>query len=169
MRRDLKTAAQLLAVPTLALLVVVGLVPGRASLAIRIYALLLAATALMLVLAALRRAFPRATPLFPGEARAGKRPTPESLSQMQNTVALGSASAIDFRYRLHPRLNALARDLLASRRRISLDAEPETARSILGEEAWELVGVDREPPEDRRARGPELRSLRETVDALERI
>jgi len=168
-RRDLVTAAQLLVVPTLALLVVVALLPGRAELAIRIYALLLAVAALALVLSALRRAFPPTTPLLPADRRGTKPPTPVSLERLENAVALSAAGAVDFQHRLHPRLSALARDLLARRRRISLDAESAAARRILGDQAWELVRPDRAPPEDRQARGPELQAIRSVVEALERI
>jgi hypothetical protein len=168
-RRDLGTAAQVLAVPTLALLVVVAFFPGRAELAIRIYALILAVAALALLLSALRRAFPSTTPLLPADGDRAAPPTPVSLARLENAVALGAAGAVDFQHRLHPRLNALARDLLASRRRISLDAEPDAAHRVLGDEAWELVRPDRAPPEDRQARGPELRAIRGVVDALEQM
>ena len=58
MSRDLRAAVRLLVVPTLALFFVLGVVPGRSGLAVRIYALVLCALALGVALKALRRTFP---------------------------------------------------------------------------------------------------------------
>src|SRR5262249_57800440 len=62
-RRDLVVAAKVLALPTLALGFVAGSLPGRLGIAAPIYPPVLAATALGVTLAALRRAYPPARPL----------------------------------------------------------------------------------------------------------
>ena len=63
MRRELLGALRLLILPTLALAAVVAFVPGRAGFAVRIYALVLSATVVALILLALRRSFPSERPL----------------------------------------------------------------------------------------------------------
>lgn len=70
---------------------------------------------------------------------------------------------------LLPRLRSVAGGLLATRQRISLDADPEAARRVLGDETWDLVRRDRLPPEDRLARGIEPTDLRRVVESLERL
>ena len=68
---------------------------------------------------------------------------------MEREVALGLATAFDLHYRLRPRLRRIATELLAARRGIDLDGSPEAARRVLGDDAWEIVRGDREPPHER--------------------
>ena len=58
MRPQVVGAVKFLVLPTLVLVAVAAFVPGRASIAVRLYALLLCGVMLLLVLAALRRSFP---------------------------------------------------------------------------------------------------------------
>lgn len=170
MRRDLFGAARLLATPTLAVAIVLAFLPGRAGIAVRIYALVLCAVALALALAALRRAYPSASPLRPAVASADRRPRPpSSLARLEHETAIGVAGAFDLHRRLVPRLRSLAAGLLATRRRVSLDGDPGTAREALGEETWALVRRDRRPPEDRLSRGVSPEALGRVVDSLERL
>jgi hypothetical protein len=167
---DLRNAARVLALPTLALAFVVAFVPGRVGLAVRVYALVLCGAALLLLLAALRRAYPRETPLVtPGAGVEPPRAVPGMLVRLEQEAALGVASSFDLHYRLRPRLRALASELLAARRGVSLDDAPGRARALLGEEAWELVRVERPPPEDRLGRGLPIKDLRQVVESLERL
>jgi len=169
-RRELVGAIRLLVVPTLALGVVVAFLPGRLSLGVRLYALVVCAVALGLALAALRRSYPRAKPLRRAVKRTSpRRSPPPSLARLEHETAIGVAGSFDLHHRLRPRLRSLAQDVLASRRRISLDADPEAARRILGEETWGLVRSDRPPPEDRLARGLSPSELGRVVDSLERV
>ena len=169
MRRDLARALRLLLPPTLALGVVVAFVPGRAGLAVRVYALFVCAVVLGYSVDALRAAYPRARPLRPRGAPAGRtRRRPPSLAQLENQTALAVAGAFDLHHRLRPRLRALAEGLLLSRRRLSLDDDAPAARDALGDTTWELVRRDRPPPEDRLGRGLPLSELRSVVESLER-
>ena len=168
--RDLVRAGKLLVLPAAALGVALWFLPGRAGIAIRIFALVLLGAVLLLMMAALRRAFPRTTPLRPrAKQQRPVRATPETLVRLETRTALGVAGAFDFHYRLRPRLRGLATELLASRRAIVLDEDPERARVVLGEETWQLVREDRPPPEDRIARGIPIRELTRAVESLERI
>jgi len=168
-RRDLGGALKLLAAPTLALLVIAALVPGRLVLAVRIYALVVCAVALGLALGALRRTYPAATPLREPARRRDRSRRPPSLARIEHEAALGVAGAFDLHHRLVPRLRSLAAGVLATRRRLSLEAEPEEARRILGDETWNLVRGDRPSPEDRLARGIPPAELRRVVESLERL
>lgn len=171
MRSDLWRAVRILFVPTLVLLIVLGVLPGRLELAIRVYALVVAGVALALMAAMLRRAYPAATPLRVSARRrdAARRGVPAALARLEQEVALGAAGSFDLHHHLRPRLRALAGELLTARRRVSLDGDTEKAREALGEETWELVRRDRLRPEDRLARGIEPEALGRVVTSLERI
>jgi len=169
-RRELAGAIRLLVVPTLALGVIVAFLPGRVSLAVRLYALVVCAVALGLALTALRRSYPRAKPLRRSVKRtAPRRSPPPSLARLEHETAIGVAGSFDLHHRLRPRLRTLAQSVLMTRRRLSLDDEPEAARRIVGDETWELVRSDRPPPEDRLARGLSVSELDRVVESLERV
>jgi hypothetical protein len=167
-RRDLAGAARALAPPTIALLGVAIFVPGRLALGVRIYALILCAAAVVVLVLALRRAYPPGTALRMPSARSTRRTPPPSLARIELETALATAGAFDLHYRLVPRLRPIAAGLLSSRRRESL-GRPDAARAILGGETWELVRPDRAPPEDRLAKGIPTRDLERVVDALEAL
>ena len=168
MRRDLLGAARALVVPTFALVGIAVVAPGRLELAIRIYALILCSTAIVLVLLALRRAYPDESPLRDVASPSPKRTPPPTLARIEHEVALGVAGSFDLHFRLVPRLRALATGLLSSRRNVSLASVSE-ARAILGPEVWELVRPDRETPRERLGKGIPAADLTRVVDALERI
>jgi hypothetical protein len=166
---ELRRWARLLVLPTLALGFVVAFVPGRVELAIRIYALVLSGAALVLLLAALRRAYPRETPLRGPAGAERPRAVPGMLARLEQEAALGVAGSFELHFRLRPRLRMLAADLLAARRGVSLDDAPERARELLGPETWDLVRADRPPPADRLARGLPINELLRVVESLERL
>jgi hypothetical protein len=167
MRRVLKHAATAVGWASIALLGVVAFAPGRVELATRVYALFVAAVAIIVAVSVLRQAYPRPTPLRPAPRDSAPTP-PATLGRLEHVVSLGIAGAFDLHHRLVPRLRAVAAGLLASRRRISLD-DPAAARAALGDETWQLVRPDRPPPTDRLARGVPLPELERAVASLERI
>ena len=170
MRRHVLGALKVLVLPTIALGVVVGLAPGHAGLALRVYALVVCGTALVVALLALRRAFPPERPLRGDRrARTERRNPPSSLARIEHEAALGVAGSFDLHYRLVPRLRSIASGLLESRRRIALERQPEAARAALGETTWSLVRPDREAPDDRLARGIPPAELARVVDSLESL
>jgi len=144
--------------------------PGRAGLLAHVYVLVVAAIGLGHLLAALRNALPPRRPspfeaaLRPRTRRATRIP---ELERMEREVSLGLATAFDLHYRLRPRLRRIAAELLTARRGIDLDAKPDAARRALGDDAWEIVRGDREPPRERFAAGLDIASLRLAVTALE--
>ena len=170
MKRDIVGALRFLVLPTVALVVIGGGAPGRLELAARIYALLVCGVALVVLVRAVRRADPPETPLRDpaGSADRGRRPPP-SLARLEQLAALGVASSFDLQYRLLPPLRSIAAGLLASRRRVELDGEPETARRILGDDVWDLVRPARPAPQDRVSRGISPSELTRVVETLERV
>jgi len=169
-KRDVIAALRFLALPTVALVLVAGVAPGRLELAARIYALIVGSVGLVVAVRALRRADPPEKPLRGPSRRAdhGRRPPP-SLARLEQLAALGVASSFDLQYRLVPQLRSIAAGLLESRRRVELDTQPEPARRILGEETWGLVRPARPAPQDRVSRGLTPAQLTRIVDSLERI
>jgi hypothetical protein len=157
---------------TLVLAIVLLAAPGRAELAIHGYVLMLAAIGLGHLLATLRNALPPRR-LSPFDAALRRRPRPAQriaeLERLEREVTLGLATAFDLHYRLRPRLRRIATELLAARRGIDLDASPEAARRALGDDAWEIVRGDLEPPRERFAAGLDIASLRLAVSALEAL
>lgn len=171
MRRNLARAGRFLVLPTAALVSIVAYIPGRAELATRIYALLLCGLALLLAIAELRRAYPPERPLRPMQPpRTGDEiEPPATLAQIEQETALAVAGPFDLHQRLRPRLRALAGSLLAAKRGISLDGDPDSAHQILGDETWELVREDRPPPPDRVGGRVSPATLARFVDSLERL
>jgi hypothetical protein len=162
-------AARALVVPTIALLGIAAFVPGRIALGVRIYALVLGAVVVVVLVLALKRAYPNETVLRVAASPARRGMPPSSLARIELETTLAAAGTFDLHYRLVPRVRALAVGLLSSRRRVSLELDRDTARSILGEDVWELVRPDRPPPEDRQAKGIPPRELARVVEALEAI
>lgn len=170
MKRDVVSALKFLVLPTIALVLIAGGAPGRLGLAVRIYALIVCGTALVVALHALRRAYPAETPLrTPSKDVRRRRQPPPSLARLEQEAALGVAGSFDLQHRLVPRLRSIAAGLLASRRRVALDSQPETARTLLGEDAWELVRPDRPAPQNRLDRGTTPNELARVVDLLEAV
>jgi hypothetical protein len=169
-RRNLAGALKFLVVPTLALVVVSLFAPGRAGLALRLYALLVCATALVLALIALRNAFPPEPALGDdSRTRRARRRPPSSLARIEHEAALGVAGSFDLHFLLVPRLRSIASGLLESRRKLSLDRRPEEARRVLGDATWMVVRPDRPAPDDRLARGIPAEELTRVVDSLEAV
>jgi hypothetical protein len=97
------------------------------------------------------------------------RARPRELARLEREVSLATGTAFDLHFRLRPVLREVAAHRLATRRGLALDAGSPEVRALLGEELWELVRPEREPPADRFAAGLGLVRLRGAVDRLERI
>jgi hypothetical protein len=129
-------------------------------------ALELAAIAIgALVLAAL---VPRVAPRAQMRRSRRAAPRPVSLERIERVVEAGRQTAGDVHVRVRPLLRGIATALLR-REGVRLDAEPERARELLGEELWDIVRPDRPRPDDRRAAGLELSALERLISRLERL
>ena len=164
--------AQLPILLTVVLVVLLIVLPGRTELLLHVYALVIAAIALLHLVHAVRKAHPvaAASPFDAALRRSRRRAErlPE-LARVEREVSLGMATAFDLHYRLRPPLRRIAGELLAARRGIDLDGSPEAARRALGDETWEIIRADREPPRDRHGAGLELATLHAVVTSLEAL
>ena len=98
-------------------------------------------------------------------------PAPErirGLEELEYAVDFSQTTAFDFHYRLRPHLVSVATHRLAGHG-VQLEAQPDRARQLLGEEAWDLVRPDRLPPERRNDRGQDLTRLRRVVERLDAL
>ncbi len=165
-------AAQLPALLTVVLVVLLIVLPGSAELVLHVYALAIAAIALVHLVRSVRTAHPvgRASPF--DAALRGRTLRDERLPELERVereVSLGMATAFDLHYRLRPPLRRIAGELLAARRGIDLDGSPQAAREALGDETWQIVRTDREPPRDRYGAGLALGTLHRVVTSLEAL
>jgi len=104
--------------------------------------------------------------------RRWRRPPPpertRGLEELEHAVEFSQTTAFDFHFRLRPHLVRVAAYRLALRG-VQLEAQPDRASQILGEEAWDLVRPDRRPPERHNAPGLELARLRRVVETLDAL
>jgi hypothetical protein len=157
---------------TLIAIVLAFVLTGRAELVLHVYVLVLAALALAHLVRAVQAAHqPAVGSLVDSALRTRKRRDerlPE-LARVEREVTLGMTTAFDLHFRLRPSLRRTAGELLAARRGIDLDGSPKAARKALGEETWQIVRADREPPADRYDPGLDIASLRAVVTSLEAL
>ena len=103
-----------------------------------------------------------------GWRRRPQRERVRDLEELEHAVEFSVTTAFDFHFRLRPRLVQLAAHRLALRG-IDLERQPEPARALLGEEAWQLLRGDRPLPEARNSPGPPLRVLQRVVEKLDAV
>jgi hypothetical protein len=148
------------------------LAPGRAELAIHVYVLVLLAAALTEVVTAISALHRGADPSgFDAALNRRDRQLERlpDIARLERAVALAHASTFDVHYRLRPAVREIADGLLAVRHGIDLDRQPDKARALLGEAAWELARPERPPPADRSATGISTAELRRVVESLETL
>ena len=142
--------------------------PGRRGLAVDLFMLLIASGAVVALVRALSAVAPRAPLSRSVPASRGTQRLPE-LDRTERAVLLSASNAFDVHYRLRPILREIAAQRLSTRRGLSLDVDTAASRAVVGEETWELVRPDREPPQLRFGPGIAAPQLREVVAVLERI
>lgn len=170
MRHTAIRVLQITFVPTGCLAIALLAVPGRWELAIHLWLLALLALAGVACLHALRNTVSRLPSVFDPPEQTSQMPhrLPE-LERVEREVTLAASSAYDVHFRLRPTVRDAATTLLAGGRGISLDRQPERARQLLGEEVWELVRADREPPADPRGPGLDRARLERVITSLESL
>lgn len=145
--------------------------PGRRELELDIYVLLLGGMALVSLVSWLRDVAPESkdSPLEAALDRDAAEPDRVAeLDRLERELQLGATTAFDLHFRLRPVLREIGGTLLA-RHGLRLDAGDPEVRERLGDELWEIVRPDRQPPEDRHAPGPGLPAMRRVVEQLEAI
>jgi hypothetical protein len=162
----------LLAIPTIVYVVAVVLAPGRSSLITHIYLVVVTGGTLAALAARLARSLrPDAWSVFEGGLHRSARPAERvrQLEQLEREVTLGRQNAWDLHNRLCPTLRETTVGLLATRRGVDLERQPERAADLVGADVWDLVRPDRIPPEHRHAPGVPAAALDRALTALEAL
>jgi len=155
---------------TLALVVVLILLPGGREIALDVYLLLVGGLTILALARATRAAHPPpTTSAFERALRRRSTPPgrPPELARLEREVTLGVSSAFYFDARLRRHLREIADERLREQRGVDIETRPDVAREALGPEAWELVRPDRPRPTDRDAPGVPLAQLESVVATLE--
>lgn len=142
-----------------------------ASLAVRAWLVLLGALGLWALAGMSMRGWEPAHEPRRRLALLHRRPPRERIRQLEeieHAVDFSLATAFDLHFRLRPHLVRVASHRLAARG-LSLEAQPERCRALIGDEAWDLVRFDRPPPGDRAAKGASLHTLRRVIQSLDAI
>ena len=92
---------------------------------------------------------------------------PSEPERIRFEVGAATHRAMELNHQFRRRLRGLAQDRLTAAHGVDLDADPEAARKLLGEEAWDLLRPDREPPADRFGPGMPIDEVTRIVDAVE--
>jgi hypothetical protein len=162
--------AATLAVVGLAVVVAFGV--AEAADALAVFLLVLCAVGLLALVRAVHAAAPAERgsvferALRPPPAERGR---PLELMRIEVDLAFAAESGAQLHTRVVPLLRTIAAARLLVRHGIDPDVQPDAARTLLGDEAWELVRPDRPAPTDVLAPGLPLRRISTAVDALERL
>ncbi len=170
MRQAVFQSAGLLTLGTIPFIAVLLTLPGDRGQAADAYFLYLGAI-LLLALVRLTKQGTSGESSFDrlAERRPSEREELPELARMERNVVLATAKQFDSRQRIRPILREIAEHRLATSRGIYMDDDPDRAREVLGEEAWDLIHFDQDELDRRRGRGLELERLERVVDSLERI
>ena len=171
MKPMIQTWIFLTVLATIALLVARFAQPGRFALELDVYILVVGGLALLEVVMATRQAYPRAARSALAEALDRQPPgplRPPELERLERELTLGSSTAFDLHYRLRPTLREIADERLAARG-LRLDGGGAAVEEALGQELWELVRPDREPPVKRFAPGISPPAAARVVERLETL
>jgi hypothetical protein len=160
------------ALAAIALLVAWVVQPGSKALELDVFVLVVGALAVLTAVVATRQAFPLEKSSAIAEAlkrepREAVRP-PE-LERTERLLTIAATTAFDLHFRLRPVLREVAEQRLADRQGLRLDSGDPRVEEVLGEELWELVRPDREPPERRFEPGLERAAMRRAIERLEAI
>ena len=161
-----------LAVPIVVALVAAHMIsPGRKSIELDVFVLVLGVLGLLVLAAELRRLAPSAEVSLVEEALepepAEERPIAD-LHRLERELSMASARQFDLHYRLRPVLRDIAGARL-EQRGLALDSGRPIVRELLGDELFELTAADRDPPQNRLAPGPGVEGLDRTIARLERL
>jgi hypothetical protein len=90
-------------------------------------------------------------------------------AKISSDLSWAPVSQWHYDHGLRPLLSRLFESLLAERHRVDLTADPERARSLVGDDVWPLIDPAGPPSFDSRAPGTDLPTLTRIVDRLEQL
>jgi hypothetical protein len=166
-----KGSALVLTVASVILLTTAMAVPRYAQASAQIFVIVLGALVIRLLVRAVRVATSAPGP-FPFDQALHEPPEQEipratEPDRIAFEVGASTYRALELHHRFRRRLRRLAADRLTVEHGVDLDADRDAARSLLGEEAWDLLRPDHEPPEDRFGPGMPIEDSRKIVTAVE--
>jgi hypothetical protein len=166
-----KGSALVLTVASVILLTTAMAVPRYAQASAQIFVIVLGALVIRLLVQAVRVATSAPGP-FPFDQALHEPPEQEipratEPDRIAFEVGASTYRALELHHRFRRRLRRLAADRLTVEHGVDLDADRDAARSLLGEEAWDLLRPDHEPPEDRFGPGMPIEDIRKIVTAVE--
>ena len=157
---------------TLALLFVAVLLPGHRPLEEDIYVLVVGGMAVFTAVLAARRAYPvsgRSEIAEALEAEPRKAVPPPDLERTERVLSMSTNAAFDVHFRLRPMLREIAEQRLADRRGLRLDSGDRRVREALGDDLWEIVQPEREPPSKRFGDGIPAERMERVIQRLETL
>jgi len=166
-----KGSAAFLGLSIVALMTVIATIPRYRERAIQVFLVVAGAVAIRLLVVAVVDATSRPGPF--AFDRALVPPPPRELSvpsepgRIRFEVGAATRRSMELHHQLRRRLRRLAADRLAAGHGVDLDGDPEAARRILGDEAWDLLRSDRIAPEDRFGPGMPVEGVARIVAAVE--
>jgi hypothetical protein len=166
-KRRFAESGLLAALGTIPMVVVLLVYPGETSRALDVYVVFLGA---LLVLALVRIA-PGERDEERGLPLRDERPPDRivELDRLERDVVLATGSELEQHVRIKPLLRDVVEDRLWRSRGVELDASPDRARELLGEELYELVKPGRPDPDARYFRGLDLKGLARVLDQIESL
>jgi hypothetical protein len=157
---------------TIALIVLLYLLPGSRGLELEIYVLVVGGMATFSAVLAARRAFPLAEGSAIADAlKEDQREAvvPPELERTERVLSMATSAAFDLHFRLRPMLREVAEQRLGDRRGLALDAGGPRVEEALGPELWAIVRPDREAPRRRFGAGVEPEALHLMIERLESL
>ena len=145
--------------------------PDRSNLALHAYMVLIGFLVLWTVAGVVSKAYPSGGRTAIELALQRRRFAPETLREIQRIeldISVSSLSGLNSHSRLRRLLRRLAAHRLAAHRNVDLDADPATAKTLLGDQLWAAIGGDSRSA-DHDAVGVQLEELEQVVSALESI
>jgi hypothetical protein len=142
-----------------------------ATLATRIYVLVVGSLVLLTLVGATEFAARAEPSAFERALVRSKRrgARPEELERLERQVSLSVQNGFDFHVRLRPALRDATAAVLWRKHGVDLDTKPERARELVAPGLWDVVRPDLALPEDRHERGPSLDRIDELVREIERM
>jgi hypothetical protein len=112
---------------------------------------------------------PAVVPLVVRRPKTRRDHEPVTLLELEALVDAAVLSGRAARVRFQPRLREIARSRLAITRGIDLDADPASARAVVGDQAWVVLGPPQGPVPEPDAPGVALADIAAAATALEAL
>ena len=157
---------------TIALILASVLEPGKRGLEADVYVLVVGGMAVLTAVLAARRAYPVSVASAVADAlepEPREAIPPPDLERTGRVLSMSTTASFDVHFRLRPILREVAEQRLAERRGLSLDSGDRRVREALGDELWEIVRPDREPPSKRFGDGIGAERMHRVIERLERL